>query len=145
MGGFGPVTVRCPSCEQMNRVDLARLDQGPICGGCRRPLRLDRPLPATTRDFDQTVATASVPVVVDFYADWCGPCRMMAPVLDGLAAARAGSVLVLKVDTDKDPGLSERFGVRGTPTLVVLSQGQEVGRQVGLATQADLERLIDHR
>lgn len=138
-----PVTVRCPFCERMNRVDFARLDQGPKCGGCHRPLLLDRPVKTTSLDFDQTIASASVPVVVDFYADWCGPCRMMAPVLDGLAAARSGSVLVLKVDTDRDPGLSQRFGVRGIPTLIVFSKGVEAGRKVGLATQAELEQLLD--
>lgn len=126
----------------MNRVDLGRLADRPKCGGCRQPLRLDQPLHATTADFDQTIAGSAVPLVVDFYADWCGPCRMMAPVLDRLAAERAGSVLVLKIDTDQDPGLSERYGVRGIPTLVILNQGKEVGRHVGLATQADIERLI---
>ncbi len=137
-----PVIVRCQSCTQLNRVDLNRLSAGPKCAGCLQPLHLDRPLLATTADFDRTVQASAVPVVVDFYADWCGPCRMMAPVLDSLAAARAGSVLVLKVDTDKDPGLSERYGVRGIPTLVVLHHGKEVGRHVGLATRVDLERLI---
>jgi len=137
-----PVTVRCPFCEQLNRVDLSKLDRGPKCAGCSRPLHFDRPIKATTGDFDRTISTAAVPVLVDFYADWCGPCRMMAPALDALAADLAGQVLVLKVDTDRDPELSNRFGVRGIPTLVAFSGGKESGRHVGMASRPELERLV---
>jgi thioredoxin 2 len=135
------VTVRCPFCEQLNRVDLAKLDRGPKCSGCGRPLHFDRPVKATGADFDKTIATAGVPVLVDFYADWCGPCRMMAPTLDAFAADQEGRVLVLKVDTDRDPALSERFGIRGIPTLIAFAGGKETGRHVGAATRPDLERL----
>jgi thioredoxin 2 len=136
-----PVTVRCAFCGQLSRVDLAKLANGPRCHECRRPFLLDRPVKATSTDFDETIATASVPVVVDFYADWCGPCKMMAPTLDEFAADRAGSVLVLKVDTDRDSGLSGRFGIRGIPTLIAFAGGKEIGRHVGMADRATLERL----
>jgi len=140
--GRRPVTVRCPFCSQLNRVDLARLADGPKCGGCARPLLLDRPVKATGEEFDQTIATAAVPVLVDFYADWCGPCRMMAPAIDQLAADRSGQILVLKVDTDRDPELSSRFGIRGIPTLIAFSGGKEIGRHVGMAGRVELERLV---
>jgi thioredoxin 2 len=140
-----PVTVRCPFCEQLNRVDLAKLSLGPKCGGCGRPLLLDRPVKATTADFDQTIADSSVPILVDFYADWCGPCRMMAPTLDQFASDRTGEVLVLKVDTDRDPGLSDRFGIRGIPTLIAFDRGKEIGRHVGMASRPQLERLVPAR
>jgi thioredoxin 2 len=137
-----PVTVRCPFCARLNRVDLARLADGPRCGGCGRPLLLDRPVHSTGGDFDRTIRTATVPVLVDFYADWCGPCRMMAPALDDLARERLGEVLVLKVDTDRDQELALRHGVRGIPTLLAFRDGRETGRHVGLARREQLEALL---
>jgi thioredoxin len=101
--------------------------------------------PVQARD-DQLAAiinNATVPVVVDFYADWCGPCKMMAPVLEELASERADQLLVVKVNTDQNPVSPQHFGVRGIPTLVVFRGGQEVGRQVGYAPKAHLTRLID--
>ncbi len=137
-----PATVRCPFCEQLNRVDLARLASGPKCGGCSRPLHLDRPVKSTSEDFDQTLAGTAVPILVDFYADWCGPCRMMAPAIDDLAATRAGEVLVLKVDTDRAQDLVMRFGIRGIPTLIAFRDGKEIGRHVGLAQRRELDALV---
>ena len=136
------VTIRCPSCERLNRVDLNKMANGPKCGGCAKPLPLDRPLHATAADFDQTISTAEVPVLVDFYADWCGPCHMMAPTLDAMARDRKGEVLVLKVDTEKDPALATRYDVRGLPTVVAFKEGKETGRQVGVAPRPVLDRLI---
>jgi thioredoxin 2 len=136
-----PVTVRCPFCSRLNRVDLARLADGPRCAECSKPIRLDRPLQATEADFDETIRTASVPVLVDFYADWCGPCKVMAPILDEFAQARAGEVLVLKVDTDRNPTLAGRQGIRGIPTLVAFRNGQETRRVSGVTQRAVLDSL----
>src|SRR5215203_7328038 len=110
-----PAIIHCPSCAAANRVDLTRLASGPKCAKCGKPLRLDRPQKVTDKDFDRTIAGASVPVVVDFYADWCGPCRVMAPMLDQFAHERSGEVLVLKLDTDANPGMAGRLGMRGIP------------------------------
>ena len=135
-------TVRCPSCGRLNRVDLARAAAGPKCGACSRPIPLDRPLSLTDADFERVVRDAEVPVLVDFYADWCGPCKMMAPTLDALARDRAGEVLVAKLDTDANPQTSLRFGIRSIPTLIVFRGGAEVGREMGAGPRPRLEALV---
>jgi thioredoxin 2 len=137
--------IRCPLCGTLNRVDLDRANAGPRCGSCRKPILLDRPLPATQSDFDRTIGSSPVPVLVDFYADWCGPCHMIAPHLEAIAAARAGKALVLKVDSDAEPGLAARFGIRGLPTVVAFRDGKETGRQVGAASREAYEQLLGVR
>ena len=137
-----PVVVMCMFCGTVNRVDLSRLSEGPKCGKCGRPIRLDRPLPVTDAVFDKVITGASVPIVVDFYADWCGPCKVMAPVLDEFARQHTGEVLVLKLDTEANQATPARFGIRGIPTLIVFDQGREVRRQVGAVQAADLEKLV---
>ncbi len=137
-----PVVVMCVFCSTANRVDLDRLSEGPKCGSCGRPIRLDRPLPVTDAGFDKVITGASVPVLVDFYADWCGPCKMMAPILDDFARLHSGNALVLKLDTEANPATPARFGIRGIPTLIVFEHGREVRRQVGAVQAADLEKLV---
>ena len=137
-----PVTVRCPICQTLNRVDLARLSQGPRCASCKRPLHFDRPQGVNEADFDTIVGGSAAPVLVDFYADWCGPCKAMAPTLDEFAALHAGEVLVLKLDTDRYPAIATRFGIRGIPTLIAFRGGKESRRHVGMADPAILENLV---
>jgi thioredoxin 2 len=134
--------VPCAACGKLSRVDLARIDDRATCGHCKSPLVLDAPLVLTDATFDRVVTGASVPVVVDFYADWCGPCKMMAPVFAEFARRQRGSVLVAKVDTDRNPAVSSRFGIRSIPTLTVHRDGKEVARQVGAVPMAALEELI---
>lgn len=138
----GKATVPCPICGTLNRVELGRLEQRPKCGECGRPILLDRPQRVTQEVFDRVVRETDVPVLVDFHADWCGPCRVMAPVLDELANKRAGSVLVVKVDTDRAPALAEGYGIRGIPTLILFRQGREAERRVGLVKRAELDTLL---
>jgi thioredoxin 2 len=138
-----PVVVICVFCAAANRVDLSRLSEGPKCGKCGRPIRLDRPLPVTDASFEKVIQGSSVPVLVDFYADWCGPCKMMAPHLDDFARQHTGEVLVLKLDTEANTATPTRFGIRGIPTLVVFEGGREARRQVGAVPAADhLEKLV---
>lgn len=125
------VTLRCPFCLKLNRVDLSKAADRPKCGSCQKPLLLDRPVKVTEEDFDRTVVESEAPALVDFYADWCGPCKLMAPVLDDLAREHTGRMLVAKVDADRAPMLSQRFGIRGIPTLLAFRGGEEVGRVVG--------------
>ncbi len=134
--------VACPFCDTLNRVALGRLDDRPRCAECHKPLLLDRPVHAKDVHLSKVIDGATVPVLVDFYADWCGPCKMMAPVLDDLARERAGELLVVKVNSDQNPVSPQHFGVRGIPTLIVFRDGQEVGRQIGFAPKAQLLALI---
>ena len=90
----------------------------------------------------ELLRTSTVPVLVDFYADWCGPCRLMAPVLDQIARAHAGDVLVVKLDTDRNPATAERFGIRGIPTMILFRDGRELRRQVGAVPAAAVERML---
>lgn len=137
-----PVLARCPSCAALNRVDFSRLGDGPKCATCATPLAFDHPKQITDADFQKIVDGASVPVVVDFYADWCGPCQAMAPALDAFASTNAGRVLVLKLDTDANQGTSNRFGIRGIPTIISFRDGRELRRHVGMADVRVLASLL---
>ena len=136
-------TIACPHCGRLNRVDLARAADRPRCGVCRQPIPLDSPLPLTDASFDRVLADAPVPVMVDFYADWCGPCKMMAPFLDRVAAERTGEVLIAKLDTDRNPAVSRRFGIASIPTTIVFKDGREVARRMGAMGKPQLDAMVN--
>ena len=125
------VTLRCGFCATLNQIDLVRAADRPRCGKCARPMLLDRPVKVNEEDFDRTVVGARAPVLVDFYADWCGPCKLVAPLVDELAREHSGRLLVAKVDTDRAPAVAQRYGIRGIPTLILFDGGAEVDRSVG--------------
>lgn len=136
-------TLSCPSCGVLNRIDLARLEDGPRCAVCRQPFELDRPQTVSGDTLDRIVAGTAVPVLIDFYADWCLPCRVMAPVLDQFARDRAGEVLVGKLDTDRASDITMRFRIRGIPTLIMFVGGREVARRVGVIQRSELDELLN--
>ena len=125
------VTLRCPFCLTLNTVDLVKSGDRPKCGDCAKPLLLDRPVKVSAEDFDRTVLGSEAPVVVDFYADWCAPCKYVAPLMDELAQTHEGSLLVVKIDTDQAPDLSQQLGIRSIPTVIFFKDGEEVERSVG--------------
>jgi thioredoxin 2 len=135
-------TVSCQFCLTPNRVDVARLDHSPKCGNCGKPILLDRPIKVNDDDFERVIGESEVPVVVDFYADWCAPCKIMAPILDEFAHAHQGEVLVAKLDTDMNPRTTQRFGIRGIPTLIVFKDGAEADRRAGAVPREELEKLL---
>jgi thioredoxin 2 len=136
------VVARCPLCTTLNRIDLSRIEDRPKCARCGKPILLDRPIAITDADFDLVIAGSEIPILVDCYADWCGPCKTMAPVLDAIAHERVGHILVAKLDTDRNPAVAERLGIRGIPTFIVFSGGTEVARQVGGVPKPKLEQML---
>lgn len=131
--------VACPSCTRRNRVPVAASGT-PACGSCHAPLPWV--VDATDGDFDQAIA-APVPVVVDLWASWCGPCRLVTPVLEDLARERAGQVKVVKVDVDACPAIATRYQVQGIPTLLLIDHGQLAGRQTGALGAHALAQWLD--
>jgi thioredoxin 2 len=136
-------TVMCPFCLTLNRVDLSRAADRPKCGDCGKPLLLDRPLRVTDETLERVVSGTDVPVVVDFHADWCQPCKIMAPMLDQLAQDMQGELLVAKLDTDANPAMAMKYGIRGIPTLIVFRDGEEWRRQTGVVPPDRLAELLE--
>ena len=135
-------TVACPFCQTLNRVNMTRAADRPKCGECGKPILLDRPVKVTDQTMEAVVKGSTVPVVVDFYADWCQPCKMMAPALDQLAHDRLGEVLVAKLDTDSSPTMAVKYAIRGIPTLIVFREGTEARRQSGVIPLDRLKGLV---
>jgi thioredoxin 2 len=138
------IIISCGVCGQKNRLPFERMGLPLRCGKCKSEL----PSPAvplevsSTADFDRLVAKASVPIVVDYWAPWCGPCRMVAPELEKVAGRNAGRLLVVKVNTDVLTELGERYRIRSIPTLAVFAGGREVTRTAGARPADDIEQFV---
>lgn len=135
------VTLRCRFCLTLNRLSIA-VEGRPICGKCEKPILVDRPVRLEGQDFERLVSEAEVPVLVDFYADWCGPCKVMAPVLDEIARDRAGRLLVAKLDTDRNPDVARRFEIQGIPTLILFDGGKPASRRTGALPRPAIEEML---
>ena len=123
--------IACAHCGATNRVPAARLAEDPTCGRCGQDLLTGAPVELTDANFEAVVGKTDLPVVVDFWAPWCGPCRMMAPAFEQAAAQLKGRALLVKVNSDDNPHTASRFAVRSIPTLVKLDHGRELSRRSG--------------
>ncbi|HEX7214815.1 MAG TPA: thioredoxin TrxC [Methylomirabilota bacterium] len=139
------VMVECPACGATNRVptDRLRARLEPVCGKCREPLPVGKPLAVTDASFGQDVERSPLPVLVDAWAPWCGPCHMIAPVIEQLATELAGRVRVVKLNVDDNPRTAARFNLRSIPTLLVLKDGREVDRLVGVQPKQEIARRLE--
>ena len=135
-----PLHVVCPHCQAVNRLPRERLGEMPDCGKCHRALFAGKPITLTTGDFDRHLSRNDIPLLVDFWAPWCGPCRMMAPAFEQAAAQLEPDFRLAKVNTEDEPALAARYGIRSIPTLALFAGGREVARQAGAMGMADIVR-----
>jgi thioredoxin 2 len=140
------ITLRCEGCGALNRVDGRRTTSAlPVCGRCGRPLPAGAGKPVAVRasEFKAEVLDWGGPVLVDFWAPWCGPCRAMSPVLEDLAGRRAGGLKIAKVNTDEEPVLASQFGIMSVPTLILFHNGKQINQLSGALPRHQLEAWID--
>ena len=136
-----PRIVVCPKCSAVNRVAPERPPAEAVCGGCKARLFTGEPIPLTAATFDRHIERSGVPVIVDFWAPWCGPCRAMAPIFDRAAKEMEPRVRFAKLNVDEEPAIAGRYGIRGIPTLIVFDKGRVAQQHAGLVDIDFLKRL----
>jgi thioredoxin 2 len=136
------VILGCAHCAASNRVALARLAEQPRCGRCKQPLFTGEPVTLTAGNFRSLVESSDLPVVVDFWAAWCGPCTMMAPIFADAARTLEPHIRFAKLDTEAEGPLAGRFGIRSIPTLIVFRRGEEIARRSGVVQGSELRAWL---
>jgi thioredoxin 2 len=132
----------CPQCDATNRIPSSRLGDAPKCGKCKQPLFAGEPLALTTANFSQHIVNSDIPIVVDFWAPWCGPCQTMAPAFAQAAQQLEPNYRLVKVDTEAEQALGAQYGIRSIPTLALFKKGKEIARQAGAMSTDDIKRWV---
>lgn len=138
-----PLHIPCSHCHSTNRTPAARLGDDPKCGKCGEPLLRGQPLVLSAANFS-VMMKSELPLVVDFWAPWCGPCKMMAPVFENSAAEFSGRAILAKLNTEDEPAIGGQFGIRSIPTLIIFKGGREIARQSGAMDLGNLNRFIEN-
>jgi len=132
----------CPHCDTVNRIPSARLADGAKCGKCSKPLFDAKPPDLDAQGFRKHIGSNDIPVVVDFWAPWCGPCRAMAPEFERASTELESSARLIKLNTENEPAIASEFSIRGIPTMIMFRNGREVARQSGAMRSADIVNWI---
>ncbi len=133
----------CPHCEATNRIPTARLGDAPKCGKCKQVLFSGQPITLTSANFNKHISNSDIPVVVDFWAPWCGPCQTMAPAFAQAAQQLEPNYRLAKVDTEAEQALGAQYGIRSIPTIAVFKNGREIARQAGAMGVEDIKRWVE--
>jgi len=132
----------CPACNAVNRIPMARMADDPKCGKCHQSLFSGKPLELTSSNFQTQISRNDIPVVVDFWAEWCGPCKMMAPAFEQAAAQLEPTARLAKLNTETEQDIAARFRIQSIPTIAIFRNGQEIARQAGAVGAADIVRWV---